>query len=127
MAADLRPNPPWWIDRARERRFLLDGAVRRLRRAVRNETDLVGALVFGSYAEGRVGPESDLDLIVITTLAADGDPGGRYAKIAKRLALGVPCDLIVYESDEFQRLACESSFVARTRRTGLWIDATTPD
>ena len=104
---------------------MLDVAVARLQRAIRIDGEIVGALIFGSYADGRVGPESDLDLIVITTRAADGDPGKRHADIAKRLALGVPCDMIVYEPNEFERLARERTFVAKARQHGIWIDATT--
>jgi predicted nucleotidyltransferase len=125
MDADPRPYPPWWTARARERRVLLDVAVERLRRAIRADGEIVGALIFGSYAAGRVGPQSDLDLIVVTTRAANGDPGKRHADIAKRLALGVPCDLIVYEPHEFERLSRERAFVAQARQRGIWIDATT--
>lgn len=117
------PYPAWWLQRAAERRASLDAAVDRLRTVVATDDDIVAALVFGSYATDRVGPESDLDVIVVTTLSADGDPGLRHARIARRLALGVPCDLIVYGRDEFERLVRERPFVAQARREGLWIDA----
>ena len=55
---------------------------------------LVGFLVFGSYARGCVGPESDLDVMAITR-----DPerlrSERYLHIIQRLDLRVPYDLIV--------------------------------
>lgn len=118
--------PAWWVRRAKERRAILDVAVARLREAIAEDPDLVAALVFGSYATGRVGPESDLDVMVLTTLPAAGDPGLRHAIIARRLALDVSCDLLVYEPAEFERLVEERAFVAQARREGIWIDATSP-
>lgn len=120
------PYPRWWLERAATRRALLDEAVARLREVVAHDGDIVGALVFGSYATANVGPESDLDVMLVTTLPADGDPGLRHARIARRLRLGVPCDLIVYGADEFERLVAEGPFVAQARHEGLWIDAKTP-
>lgn len=117
------PYPAWWVQRAAQRRALLDTAVTRLRAVVATDDDIVAALVFGSYVTDRIGPQSDLDVMLVTTLAADGDPGLRHARIARRLALGVPCDLIVYGRDEFERLVVERPFVAQARREGLWIDA----
>ena len=118
--------PAWWTRRAQQRRELLGAAVERLRAVVLASPDIVGALVFGSYVQGNVGPDSDLDVTLITTLAADGDPGLRHARLAQRLALAVPCDLLVYEPAEFERLVRERSFVAQAYRDGLWIDATAP-
>jgi predicted nucleotidyltransferase len=120
------PFPPWWVERAARRRTELAAAVDRLRAAVAADPDIVGALVFGSFARGTVGPTSDLDVMVVTTLPAGGDPGARYARLAARLSLGVPCDLLVYEPDEFARLVRERPFVAQARREGIWIDAATP-
>ncbi|MGH7727341.1 MAG: nucleotidyltransferase domain-containing protein [Vulcanimicrobiaceae bacterium] len=120
------PYPPWWIERAAQRRIRLGSAVARLRAVVAASDDIVGALVFGSYALGRVGPESDLDVMLVTREPANGDSGARYARLVERLALGVPCDLLVYEEEEFRRLARERPFVAQALREGLWIDATSP-
>ena len=119
------PYPAWWVQRAAVRRAALDAAVARIRTVVKGSDDILGALIFGSYATGRVGPESDLDVMLVTTVPAAGDPGARYASLVRRLDLSVPCDLIVYEPDEFERLSAERNFVAQARREGLWIDATT--
>ncbi len=120
------PYPAWWIERAAKRSALLALAVERLRTVVDESPDLIGALIFGSYAHGTVGPDSDLDVMLITTEPAHGDPGLRYARLVSRLRLDVPCDLIVYEADEFVRLKTERNFVARAVRDGIWIDAATP-
>jgi len=42
----------------------------------------------------------------------------------RRLDLDVPCDLIVDEPAEFERLVIERNFVAQALREGTWIDAT---
>ena len=118
------PYPAWWIARAAERRIELDRAVDRIRTVVRESDDIVGALVFGSYATGKVGPESDLDVMLVTTIPANGDPGLRYALLINRLALGVPCDLLIYQPEEFARLSVERGFIAQAQREGIWIDAT---
>jgi predicted nucleotidyltransferase len=120
------PYPPWWIARAAARRRELDVAVERLRTVVAGADDIVGALIFGSYASGKVGPASDLDIMLVTTLPAGDDPGNRYAQLAQRLALGVPCDLLVYEVEEFATLVRERPFVTQARREGIWIGAATP-
>jgi predicted nucleotidyltransferase len=120
------PYPPWWTARAAVRRRELDAAVERLRAIVPSDDEIVGALVFGSYATGRVGPESDLDIMLVTTLPAGDDPGSRYARLARRLSLGVPCDLLVYGIEEFAALVRERPFVAQARREGIWIGAAAP-
>jgi predicted nucleotidyltransferase len=120
------PYPAWWIARAAARRRKLDAAVERLRAVVADDADIVGALVFGSYATGAVGPESDLDIMLVTSLPAGGDPGGRHARLAQRLSLGVPCDLLVYGVEEFAALVRDRPFVAQARREGVWIGAAAP-
>lgn len=119
------PYPAWWIARANKRRALLDVAVARLRERLPSVSGAIGALVFGSYATGRVGPTSDLDVMVIVD--DDGEPWNeRCARASRELDLGVPCDLIVYAPDEFALLKATRNFVARAVREGLWFDATTP-
>jgi len=120
------PYPAWWTARAAVRRRELEAAVERLRAVVVNDEDIVGALVFGSYATGTVGPESDLDIMLVTTLPAGGDPGSRHARLSQRLSLGVPCDLVVYGVEEFAKLVRERAFVAQAKREGIWIGAAAP-
>jgi predicted nucleotidyltransferase len=62
---NVSDRPQWWIERARTRQDALDAAVVRLRSRLGLYPGVRGALVFGSYARGKVGPESDLDLIVV--------------------------------------------------------------
>jgi len=119
------PYPPWWHKRAAERRIALDAAVRELRARIDEIPDLVGFLVFGSYAAGRIGPESDLDILAVTR---DPEPSRseRYLRIVRRLDLQVPYDLIVYSAEEYEKLSTTWPFVQQARAEGIWIDARTP-
>ena len=119
------PYPPRWIARANERRAVLDRAVARLRDRLPLVAGARGALVVGSYATGRVGPTSDLDLMLVVD--DDGAPWNeRCARAKRELDLGVPCDVIVYAPSEFDRLKRTRNFVAQAVREGLWIDAAAP-
>ncbi len=117
--------PAWWHVRAAARREALAAAVDRIRHVVREDREIAGALVFGSYATGRVGPDSDLDVMLVMKNPLEGDAGARYARLVARLSLQIPCDLIVYDRSDFDRLVRERNFVAQARRQGLWIDAAT--
>ncbi len=119
------PYPRWWHERAAQRRTELDAAVNELRMRIGDIPDIVGFLVFGSYATDRVGPDSDLDVLAVTR---DPEPsrGERYLRIVQHLDLRVPYDLIVYSADEYETLAATWPFVRQARAEGLWIDAATP-
>jgi predicted nucleotidyltransferase len=118
------PYPPWWHKRAAERRTALNAAVHELRTRVGEIPNLVGFLVFGSYATDRIGPESDLDVLAVTR---DPEPSRseRYLRIVRRLDLRVPYDLIVYSTEEYEKLSTTWPFVQQARAEGIWIDATT--
>ena len=52
-------------------------------------------VVFGSQARGTAGPDSDLDLMIVT--AGGGSLAQRGARLGPPLrGLGIPIDLIVY-------------------------------
>ena len=126
MRPDPRPYPRWWIDAAARRRELLDGAVARLAEQLRAIPAVRGALIFGSYATGRVGPTSDLDVIVVAEPDPDVPVRRHGDTLRSAISLNVPCDLIVYTPEQFERLSRERNFVAQARREGIWIDATAP-
>ena len=77
-------------------------------------------------AERRIELERAVERIRTVVRESDDIVGLRYARLVNRLELGVPCDLIVYEPEEFERLSIERAFVAQARREGIWIDATPP-
>jgi predicted nucleotidyltransferase len=116
-----RPYPPWWHKRAAARKALLDAAVTRLRSALPGIAGARVAIVFGSYASGTVGPESDLDIMLIRE--TDEPPLRRANDLYADLQLGVPFDVVVYTPVEFERLRNERPFVAQAAEHGLWIHA----
>lgn len=116
------PYPAWWHERARQRRLELDAAVCELRSKAKSIPHLAGFLVFGSYAQNRVGPDSDLDVIAVTH---DPTPlrSDRYLAILHHLNLHVPYDMLVYDFGEYERLSTTWPFVIQARQEGIWIDA----
>jgi uncharacterized protein len=67
-------------------------------------------VLFGSYAYGRPGPDSDVDLLVI--MPHKGHPAIQAAEIRKRIHAGFPVDLIVRSPREIRRrLAMDDFFI----------------
>jgi uncharacterized protein len=73
--------------------------------AVEDHPEIVQIAIFGSYAHGKWGVGSDLDLIMIVT--HDADSFGRRAVKWDLNELPVPADLVVYTLDERQLLQNE--------------------
>ncbi len=119
---DERPYPQWWLTRAAARKVLLDAAVTRLRALLPGIPGARAAIIFGSYASGTVGPESDLDIMLIRE--TDEPPLRRANDMYADLQIGVPFDIVVYTPAEFERLRRERPFVADAADRGLWIHAT---
>jgi len=77
---------------------LIDQMARRLARRFKPEQ----IILFGSHARGTAGPDSDVDLLVVTPIIGSK----RELRIAMRVALHnflVPFDLIVATPDEVER------------------------
>ncbi len=116
------PYPAWWQEKAALRRSALDDAVARVRERLSLVSGIRGALVFGSYATGNVGPTSDLDLIVV--IDDDGSLWSeRWARVRAALDLDIQCDLIVYGPEQYERMKATRNFVAQAAAQGIWIDA----
>ncbi len=118
----MTTKPAWWCERAAVRRAALDRAVASLRLSLGQFAGVRGALVFGSYARGDVGPESDLDLVIVRESALPR--AERDDDIRRALTLDVPYDLVTLTPDEFERYSRERSFFRQARADGMWIDAT---
>jgi predicted nucleotidyltransferase len=59
-------------------------------------------ILFGSYARGAPGPDSDVDLLVV--LRADGSKHDRTVEIYQALgATGLPKDVIVVSPEDVER------------------------
>ncbi|MEK6608846.1 MAG: nucleotidyltransferase domain-containing protein [Myxococcota bacterium] len=86
---------------------LLDDVRRRLADTVRP----LRLVAFGSRARGDARPDSDLDLMVVTTQPGSLLDRGR-AIYRHLLGLPVPVDLVIYTPEEYQRLRRFPSTVA---------------
>lgn len=120
----MTAKPKWWIAKAEARRVELDLGVGRLRDRLGSFPGVIGVLIFGSYARGDIGPESDLDLIVVRDTSLER--GQRDDDIRAHLRLGVAYDLVTLTPSEYERLTRERSFYEQARREGVWIDAARP-
>lgn len=75
--------------------------------------------LFGSVADGRAGPTSDVDLLVIAEFREPrGHRGRELAQLRRRYAM--PLDIQLYTRGEFEREARDpSSFAAMVDRHGV--------
>ncbi len=115
------PYPPWWIAQAEKRRAELSAGVDRLRRVLPQLAGVRGALIFGSYARNEVGPESDLDLIVVQETTLPLLERGADLRGPLFAALQSTYDLLVYTPEEYERYARQIPFVAQACREGIWL------
>jgi predicted nucleotidyltransferase len=74
-------------------------------------------VLFGSYAYGQPGADSDVDLLVI--MPHEGHSAIHAAEIRKRIRAGFPMDLIVRSPGEIQRrLAMNDFFITEIFQQG---------
>lgn len=74
-------------------------------------------ILFGSYAQGTAGADSDLDILVI--LENGGSGPKKAAEILHRLNPHIPVDLVVRTSDEIEsRLQANDFFLAEVMNHG---------
>lgn len=86
--------------RVEERRALLADEIERFVNVCRAKADVRAVYVFGSYASGRIGPTSDLDLLVVRdTHLAYNDRGD---DLRREASLEVHLDLIVVTPVEYR-------------------------
>lgn len=97
----------------------LEQALPEIIRRLRDTFSPVAIYLFGSCAEGRPGPHSDIDLLVVVEDDAR-HPYDRDAAAYLALAgMGVPKDVLVYTRSEFEeRAALPVSFERTVRQKG---------
>jgi uncharacterized protein len=80
-------------------------------------------ILFGSYAHGQAGPDSDVDLLVI--MPTDGKtPHEQAFEIRQRVNAGFPLDLLVRTSEEVQkRMGMNDWFMHDIIREGITLYA----
>ena len=85
-------------------------------------TDVLRAVVFGSYARGDADEASGLDLLLVERTALPFVERGRRHLPLFRLGLGV--DLLIYTPDEYEHLKLEGhALIERVEREGITIYA----
>lgn len=94
--------------RSAERKARLERALDRLIAVCREHGDVRDVFVFGSLGSGRVGPRSDLDVLVVRDTAIHGVERG--ADLAIAADIGVALDLVVVTPLEFRERLPETSF-----------------
>lgn len=70
--------------------------------------DVLAVYTFGSFAASKIGPRSDLDLLVVRKTTVRGIERGTDLAIAADV--GVALDLIVVTPDEFREKLPTTSF-----------------
>ena len=97
-----------WPDREQ-----VDRAAREwIRREAKRHPELVRAGYFGSYARGDNGVGSDLDIVAIVSTATE--PFAERALCWDLLELPVPAEIVIYTTEEMDRLVADGGRFART-------------
>jgi uncharacterized protein len=85
--------------------------IRILGRRIAREFRPERVILFGSYARGTAGADSDIDLLVIAPF--EGTGFRQSLKILNRLDSRLPLDLIAYRPDDVQRRYTEGDPLIR--------------
>ncbi len=97
-----------YAERCAERQILLEQALGKVVAVCRAEPEVVEAFVFGSFAVVRVGPTSDLDVLVVRDTALGIVDRVADLKVAAQARVGL--DLIVVTPQEYRSTFAASSF-----------------
>ncbi len=85
--------------------------------AIAREFEPEQVILFGSYAKGNAGPDSDVDLLVVMPSEVSG--ARVAAEIINRLKPTLPLELIVRSSRQLrERLAMNDFFLREVMTTG---------
>ena len=76
-------------------------------------------ILFGSYATGRAGRDSDVDLILVSRKFEGRGFHSRFKGLWLKWNLGMPVDFIPYTPKEFKRLSKKVSIVSEALREGI--------
>lgn len=79
-----------------------DDLIERVRERIRSEINPQSIVLIGSAARGEAGPESDLDLVVVTRMAAGENPRDVSREIHSLFSgWRVPMDIVVLSPEQF--------------------------
>lgn len=90
-------------------RLMRDLQAFRRRLQASGQVDLV--MLFGSQATGRAGPESDVDLVVVSAAFEGRNFVERCELVDRAWDLAYPVDFLCYTPSEFERLRHQVSIV----------------
>jgi predicted nucleotidyltransferase len=103
------------------RAAVLEDAIEKFVAVAKRHADVEAVYAFGSAAERRVGPKSDLDLLVVRETALVGPERG--ADLVVEAQLEVPCDIVVVTPAEYRERLPLTSFGRTILATARRVDA----
>ena len=106
---------------AAARKERLDAELGRFSRILAGRPDIEKVIVFGSVARGKVGRQSDLDLIIVQK--TEKRFLDRLDEMYRLLVPEIACDILVYTPEEFNELKETSRFVGAAVKEGIAIHA----
>jgi len=83
----------------------------------------VRVILFGSQATGRAGPESDVDLIIVSETFRGRSQVRRGAWVLEAWHSPEPVDVLCYTPEEFDRLRAQVSIVRVAMEEGVEVGA----
>ena len=78
-------------------------------------------ILFGSYAHGKPGKWSDIDLIMVSPSFRGQKPYTRGVEFYRYWQLNCPVDFLCYTPEEFERLAKQITIVSQALKEGIEI------
>lgn len=96
--------------------------IRKMMREHLAGTDVIRAIIFGSFARGSADAASDVDLVLIEPTSLPFLERGRRHLPLFRMGIGI--DLLVYTPEEYERLLREGNpFIEHVESEGVTIYA----
>ncbi|MBI3129652.1 MAG: nucleotidyltransferase domain-containing protein [Candidatus Tectomicrobia bacterium] len=95
--------------------------LKRYKENISKDIPIERMLLFGSYAEGKAHPDSDVDLLVVSPSFRRMNFFKRGAKMYDHWDTRHPVDFLCYTPEEFQKLREESPIVREAEREGIEI------
>ena len=104
--------------------MIVDQRLRAIAERLRRDYGAERVLLYGSYARGEAGPDSDLDLLVIApSRERFFDRMASVLRLSRDLRAGLPLSPVVLTPEEVeQRLARGDQFVADILSSGVEIE-----
>jgi predicted nucleotidyltransferase len=101
----------------------IEESVRRFKRGAAKKFFVERLIVFGSAARGELGEHSDIDLIVVSRKYGRKDVfkivPELYREWHQNQRINYPVDIILFSTEEFERLKREVSIVSEALREGI--------